>query len=144
MVRAQVTDSHNLALFFLRPPPSLYLCPSPGILHVIWLCKLCHSTHPAPSFSLGSRSRFNWVPCFVSLPPLRRSTPSAVSARMKSGLNGLSRPCHIKCFLTSTIRLRPRLISRALLLSLFLMPDIFDFFPEKWPHSDFPIFLDWF
>ena len=58
-VRAQVTDSHNLALFFLRPPPSLYLCPSPGILHVIWLCKLCHSTHPAPSFSLGSRSRFN-------------------------------------------------------------------------------------
>ena len=57
-VRAQVTDSHNLSLFFLRPPSSIFFCPSPGI-HVIWLCKLCHSTYSAPSFSLGSRSRFN-------------------------------------------------------------------------------------
>ena len=63
---------------------------------------------------------------------------------MKWGLNGLSRPCHITCFFTSTIRRRPRLTSRALLLSLFSMPDklsgcrSFRFFPEKWPHSDFP------
>ena len=42
---------------------------------------------------------------------------------MKWGLNGLSRPCHITCFFTSTIRRRPRLTSRALLLSLFSMPD---------------------
>ena len=65
----QGLDSHNLSLFFLRPPPSLYLCPRPGIL--IWLCRLCHSTHSAPSVSLGPRSRFNWVPCFVSLRPPR-------------------------------------------------------------------------
>ena len=82
------------------------------------------------------------MPCFVTLRPLRRSTPSAVSARMKWGLNGLSRLCHITCFFTSTIRLRPRL-SRALLLSLFSMPDklsgcrSFRFFPVIWPHSDF-------
>ena len=50
------------------------------------------------------------------------ASPTAVSARMKCGLNGLSRLCHITCFFTSTIRLRPRL-SRALLLSLFSMPD---------------------
>ena len=100
----QVTDSHNLSLFFLRLPPSLYLCPSPGIL--ICLCRLCHSTHSASSSSQGPRSRFNWVPCFVTLGPLRRSTSSAVSARMKWGLNGLSRLCHITCFFTSTIRCR--------------------------------------
>ena len=119
-VRAQVTDYHNLSLFFLRPPPSLYLCPSPGIL--IWLYRLCYTTHSASSSSLAPRSRFNWVPCFVTLGPLRRSTPSAASARMKWGLNGLSRLCHITCFFTSTIRLWPRL-SRALLLSFVSMPD---------------------
>ena len=74
----------------------------------------------------------------LSSPPVH----PAVSARMKWGLNGLSRLCHIICFFTSTIRLRPRL-SRALLLSLFSMPDklsgclSFRFSPEKWPHSDF-------
>ena len=63
----------------------------------------------------------------------------AVSVRMKWGL---SRLCHITCFFTRTIRLRPRL-SRAFLLSLFSMPDklsgclSFRFFSEKWPHSDF-------
>ena len=56
-VQAQVTGSHNLSLFFLRLPPSLYLSPSPGIL--IWLCRLCHCTHSAPSSSLGPRLRFN-------------------------------------------------------------------------------------
>ena len=67
----------------------------------------------------------------------------AVSARLKWGHNGFSRLCHITCFFTSTIWLRPRL-SRALLLSLFSMPDklfsccrSFRFFPEKWPDSDF-------
>ena len=73
------------------------------------------------------------------------STPPAhpaVSVRMK---RGLSRLCHITCFFTWTIRLRPRL-SRALLLSLFSMPDKLSgclslrFFPEKWPHS---IVLHW-
>ena len=113
-VGAQVTDSHNLSLFFLRPPPSLYLCLSPGIL--IWLCRLCHSTHSALSSSLSPRSRFIRVPCFVSLRPLRQ-LPRALSL-----LNGLSRLCHITCFFTSTIRFRPRL-SRALLLSLFSMPN---------------------
>ena len=55
---------------------------------------------------------------------------------MKLGLNGLSRLCHITCFFTSTIRHRPRL-SRALLLSLFSMPDklsdcrSFQFFSRK-------------
>ena len=117
----------------LRPPP-LFLCPSPGIL--IWLFRLCHSPHSAPSSSLGPRSRFNWVPWFVSLCPLRRSTPSAVSARKKWGHNGLNRLCHITCFFMSTIQLRPGL-SRALLLSLFSMPDkssgcrLFRFFPRK-------------
>ena len=113
----------------------LGICTNPD---VVWLCKLCHSTHSAPSFSLGSRSRFNEsCALFVSLHPLRRSTPSAVSARMKWGLNRLSRPCHVTCFFTSTIRLRPRLTSRALLLSLFSMPDklsgcrSFRFFPKN-------------
>ena len=107
----------------LSPPAtvSLSLPKSSNTIVLIWLCRLCHSTHSAPTSSLGPRSRFNWVPCFVSLRPLRRSTPSAVSARMKWGLNVLSRLCHITCFFTSTIRLRPRL-SRALLLSLFSMP----------------------
>ena len=94
-------------------PPSLFLCPSPGTL--IWLFRLCHSPHSASSSS-GPRSRFHWVPYFVTLGPLRLSTPSAVSARMKWRL------CHITCFFTSTIQLRPGL-SRALLLSLFSMPD---------------------
>ena len=110
-----------------------------GFVNFVIVLILPHLSH-----SLGSGSRFNWVPCFVSLHPLRRSTLSAVSAHMKWGLNGLSRPCHITCFFTSTIRRRPRLTSRALLLSLFSMPDklsgcrLFRFFPEKWPHSDFP------
>ena len=132
----------------LSPPATVSLSqPKSRDTKVIWLCRLCHCTHSAPSSSLDPRLRFNWVPCFVSLRPLRRSTPSAASARMKWGLNGLSRPCHIKCFFTSTIRLRPRL-SWALLLSLFSMPDklsgcrSFRFFPEKF--SDFssliPIF----
>ena len=71
----------------------------------------------------------------LSSPPVH----PAVSVRMKWGL---SRLCHITCFFTCTIRLMSRL-SRALLLSLFSMPDklsgclSFRFFPEKWPHSDF-------
>ena len=134
-----------LSQSFPLPPPSLYLCPSPGIL--IWLFRLCHSPHSAPSSSLGPRSRFNWVPCFVSLRPLRRSTLSAVSARMKWGHGGLSRLCYITCFFTSTIRLRPGL-SRALLLSLFSMPDklsgccSFQFFFPK--NSLIPIFRFFF
>ena len=46
----------------------------------------------------------------------------AVSARLNWGHYGFSRLCHLTCFFTSTIRLWPRL-SRALLLSLFSMPD---------------------
>ena len=49
-----------------------------------------------------------------SSPPVQ----PAVSARMKWGLNGLSRLCHITCFFTLMIRLRPRL-SRALLCLCF-------------------------
>ena len=47
---------------------------------------------------------------------------SAGPPRALSLLNGLSRLCHITWFFTSTIRFRPRL-SRALLLSLFSMPN---------------------
>ena len=128
-VRALVTDCHNLSLFFPRPPPSLYLCPSPGILN--GLSRLCHSTHSASSSLLFLRSKSNCPVLCISLssPP----THPAVSVRMKWGLSRLS---HTTCFFTCTIRLRPRL-SRALLLSLFSMPDklsgclSFRFFPEK-------------
>ena len=130
-----LTDSHNLSLFFPRPPPSLYLCPSPGILN--GLSRLCHCTHSASSSLLFLRSKSSCPVLCISLssPPAH----PAVSVRMKWGL---SRLCHITCFFTWTIRLRPRL-SRALLLFLFSMPDklsgclSFRFFREKWPHSDF-------
>ena len=72
------TGSHNLSLFFLHPPRSLYLCLRPGILN--WPSRLCHINYSAWSFSLGPRSRFNWAPCFVSLRPLCRSTPLSVLA----------------------------------------------------------------
>ena len=135
--------THNLSLFFPRPPPSLYLCPSPGILNgqdfviVLILPDLpcCfQDQNPTESRAL----------CLFFLSAGPRVHP-AVSARLKLGHNGFSRLCHITCFFTSTIWLRPRL-SRALLLSLFFMPDkllsgcrSFGTFPEKWPHSDFTI-----
>ena len=136
--------THNLSLFFPRPPSSLYLCPSPGILN--GLSRLCYSTHSARSsccFQDQNPTESRALSLFfLSAGP--RVHP-AVSARLEWGHNGFSRLCHITCFFTSTVWLRPRL-SRALLLSLFSMPDkllsgcrSFQFFPEKWPDSDFSI-----
>ena len=112
--------THNLSLFFPLPPPSLYLCPSPGILNGI--SRLCYSTHSARSSLLFPRSKSeSSALCLFFLSAGPRVHP-AVSARLKWGHDGFSGLCHITCFFTSTSRLRPRR-SRALLLSLFSMPD---------------------
>ena len=121
-VRAQVTGSHNLSLFFLRPPPSFYLCPSPAIL--IWLCRLVlvlTLPHLPRWVRDQDSTEFRALYLFVL---------SAGPTCCLCSHEGLCRLCHI------TIRLRPRL-SRAFLLSLFSMPDklsdcrSFQFFPKK-------------
>ena len=135
--------THNLSLFFPRPPSSLYLCPSPGILN--GLSRLCYSTHSARSsccFQDQNPTESRALSLFF--PSAGPGVHPAVSVRLKWGHNGFSRLCHITCFFMSTIWLRPRL-SRALLLSLFSMPDkllsgcrSFRFFPKN---GLIPIFL---
>ena len=105
--------SQSVPLFFLRPPPPLYLCPSPAIL--IWHCRIV-IVLIAPHLPRWIRDRdsteFRTLYLFVL-----SAGPTCCLCSHEVGTK-----FHITCFFTSTIRLRPRL-SRALLLSLFSMPD---------------------
>ena len=84
------------------------------------------------------RDRDSTEPRALYLFVLSADTPRCLCKR-EGGQNGLSRLCHITCFFISTIWLRPRL-SRALIMSLFSMPDKLSgcrSFRFYWNHCDF-------